>query len=190
MAQLSPAARARSDAYFEGGYWLILWDCPIGLAGAWLFLGTRFSARLRDRIERITRFEWLQTAIYAALYILITSLLLLPWNVYENYLREHKYGLSNQTMGQWLVDQAKGLGIALVLGTLVLVAIYAVLRKAPRTWGLWGPLVTIPFAMFALAIRPVYLQPVFNEFKPLAASPLNQQTLSLAPANSTPATHC
>jgi Zn-dependent protease with chaperone function len=188
MAQLSPAARARSDAYFEGGYWLILWDFLIGLAVAWLFLGTRFSARLRDRIERITRFEWLRTAIYAALYILITSLLLLPWNVYENYLREHKYGLSNQTMGQWLGDQAKGLGIALVLGTLVLVAIYAVLRKAPRTWWLWGALVTIAFAMFALAIGPVYLEPVFNKFKPLAESPLKQQILSMARANGIPAT--
>src|SRR5260370_2034910 len=151
MAQLSPAARARSDAYFEGGYWLILWDCPIGLAGAWLFLGTRFSARLRDRIERITRFEWLQTAIYAALYILITSLLLLPWNVYENYLREHKDGLSNQTMGQWLVDQAKGLGIALGLGTLALVAIYAVLRKSTPSRAVLGPLHADALGIFALA---------------------------------------
>src|ERR1700728_1143381 len=36
MAQLSPAARARSDAYFEGGYWLQLWDFVVGLAVAWL----------------------------------------------------------------------------------------------------------------------------------------------------------
>src|SRR5215212_1232326 len=48
LARLSPAQRARSDAYFEGGYWIDLWDFLWGLGIAWLFLGTRLSARLRD----------------------------------------------------------------------------------------------------------------------------------------------
>src|SRR5439155_13588421 len=56
MAQLSPEARARSNAYFEGGYWLILWDFLAGLVIAWLFLGTRLSQGLRDRAERLSRF--------------------------------------------------------------------------------------------------------------------------------------
>ena len=55
MAQLSPQARARSDAYFAGGYWLILWDALVALGVAWLLLGSRLSARMRDAAERITR---------------------------------------------------------------------------------------------------------------------------------------
>jgi STE24 endopeptidase len=188
LAQLSPAARARSDAYFEGGYWLILWDFLLGLVVAWLFLGTGLSVRMRQMVERLTISKSLQTAIYAALYILIGSLVLLPWNAYESYFREHQYGMSNQTMGAWLAEQGKGLGIALVFGTLVLVAIYAVLRKAPRTWWLWGALVAIAFAIFGLAIGPVYLEPVFNKFTPLAESPLKQEILSMARANGIPAT--
>jgi STE24 endopeptidase len=187
LAQLSPAARAKSDAYFEGGYWLMLWDFLIGLAIAWLFLGTRLSTGIRDWAERTTRFKSLQTALYAIAYILITSVVLLPWNAYEGYFREHQYDMSNQTMGDWLLDQAKGLAIGLILGTLALVAIYAVLRKAPRTWWLWGALVAIAFAMFAVAIAPVYLEPVFNKFKPLPDSPLKQQILSMARANGIPA---
>jgi STE24 endopeptidase len=188
LAQLSPAARAKSDAYFEGGYWLILWDLLTGLLVAWLLLGTGLSARVRDQVERMTRLKWLQTALYAVFYILVTSLVLLPWNAYEGYFREHQYGMSNQTMGAWLVDQLKGLVVGLVLGTLALVAIYAVLRKTPRTWWLWGSLVAIAFAMFGAAIAPVYLEPVFNKFKPLADSPLKQQILSMARANGIPAT--
>jgi STE24 endopeptidase len=188
LAQLSPAARAKSDAYFEGGYWLLLWDFLIGLAIAWLFLGTRLSTGIRDWAERTTRFKGLQTALYAFSYILITSVVLLPWSAYEGYFREHQYGMSNQTLGAWLWDQAKGLGIGLVLGTLTLVAIYAVLRKAPRTWWLWGALVLIAFAMFGAAIAPVYLEPVFNKFKPLPDSPLKEQILSMARANGIPAT--
>jgi STE24 endopeptidase len=187
LARLSPAARARSDAYFEGGYWLILWDFLIGLVVASLFLGTGLSARMRDWTERITRFRWLQTALYAVLYIFISAVVLLPWNAYEGYLREHQYGMSNQALGAWLGDQAKGLAIGLLLGSLALLVIYAVLRRAPRTWWLWGALVAIAFAMFASAIAPVFLEPVFNKFKPVAESPLKQQILSMARANGIPA---
>src|SRR5271168_420662 len=48
LATMTPAARARSDAYFEGGYWLTLWDFLFGLLLAWALLGWRLSARMRD----------------------------------------------------------------------------------------------------------------------------------------------
>ena len=80
MAELSLAQRAKSDAYFEGGYWLILWDLMVTLGVAWLLLGTRFSSRMRNFGERITRWRWLQTAIYAIQYIVLTTLLTLPWD--------------------------------------------------------------------------------------------------------------
>jgi STE24 endopeptidase len=188
LAQLSPEARAKSDAYFEGGYWLLVWDFLIGLGIAWLLLGTRISARIRDGVELVTHLKWLQTALYAALYILIMTVVTLPWDAYTGYFREHQYGMSNLTLGGWLIEQMKGLGIALILGTLALVVIYAVLRKAPRTWWLWGAVVVIAFFMFGAAIAPVYLEPVFNKFKPLPDSQLKQQILSMARANGIPAT--
>jgi STE24 endopeptidase len=188
MAELTPAQRANSDAYFEGGYWLILWDCLWALGVAWLLLGTRLSARMRDFAERLTRFRWLQTAIYALQYIVLTTLLALPWNIYENFVREHKYGLSSQNLGQWLGDQAKGLAVGLVLGTLVLVIIYAVIRKATRTWWLWGAGVAMVFVIFVVTIAPVFIAPLFNTYKSLPDSPLKVQILSMARANGIPAT--
>ncbi|MGH8335811.1 MAG: M48 family metallopeptidase [Gammaproteobacteria bacterium] len=188
IAQLSPAARARSDAYFEGGYWLILWDCLWALGVAWLLLGTLLSARMRNLAERVTRFKWLQTALYSIQYIILVTLLTLPWNVYENFIREHQYGLSNQDFVQWLGDQLKGLIVALILGTIALVIIYAVIRKATRTWWLWGAGVAIVLVVFVATIAPVYIAPIFNTYKPLPDSPLKQQILSLARANEIPAT--
>src|SRR5262249_45985186 len=55
LAEISPAAKARSDAYFEGGYWLILWDFVYGVVIALLILNLRWSARMRNLAERITR---------------------------------------------------------------------------------------------------------------------------------------
>jgi STE24 endopeptidase len=188
MDELSPAARAKSDAYFEGGYWLILWDCLWALGIAWLLLGTRLSARMRNVAERMTRLRWLQTAIYSVQYIILTTLLILPWNVYENFVREHQYGLSTQNLMQWLGDQSKELLVGLIMGTIALVIIYAVIRKATRSWWLWGAGVSILFVVFLGTVEPVYIAPIFNTYKSLPDSPLKAKILSMARANGIPAT--
>ena len=94
--------------------------------------------------------------------------------------------MSNQGLAAWLGEQAKGLVITLIFGTLAAVAIYAVIRKLPKTWWLWGSAVAILFLIFQIAIGPTYLEPVFNKFYPLAESPLKQRILSLARANGIP----
>ena len=184
---MSPAARAKSDAYFEGGYWLLLWDFVVTLLVAWLLLGTGLSAGLRDFNERLVSFKWLQTALYAIEYIVFTTVVTLPWTLYEGYFREHQYGMSNQDMSGFMGDQVKGLIVSLILGIVALVIIYAVVRKTPRTWWIWGALVGVLLAVFTVAIGPIYLEPVFNKFYPLADGPLKQQILSMARANGIPA---
>ena len=186
LKQLAPEAAARSDAYFEGSYWLILWDALVGLLIALILLNTGLSARMRDFAERITRFKFLQTTIYAAEYFLAVTALSFPMTVYENFAREHKYGLSNQTFGQWMGDQGKALLISLILGPIVVSLVYLVIRKLPRTWALWGSTVAIAFLIFAAAIAPVYIAPIFNTYKPLAESPLKEKIVSLARANGIP----
>lgn len=189
MAQIPADAKTKSDAYYEGGYWLILWDFVVGILVAWLLLGTRISARVRDWTEKLTRFKWVQTALYSIFYVVFTTVVTLPWNLYEGYFREHQYGMSNQDMAAFLGDQGKGLIVNLILITVALVIIYAVVRKTPRTWWIWGALVGIVLTVFTVAIGPTYLEPVFNKFYPLQESPLKEQILSLARANGIPATN-
>jgi STE24 endopeptidase len=186
LATMTSAARARSDAYYEGGYWLMLWDFLFGLLLAWALLGWQISARMRDFAARLTRFRWAQTALYAVQYFILTTVLTLPWAAYEGYVREHQYGMSNQGVADWLGEQTKGLVITLIFGTLAAVAIYAVIRKLPKTWWLWGSAVAVLFLIFQIAIGPTYVEPVFNKFYPLAESPLKQDILSLARANGIP----
>ncbi|HEY0556063.1 MAG TPA: M48 family metallopeptidase [Thermoanaerobaculia bacterium] len=189
LATLSPEKRARSDAYFEGGYWLTLWSFLYGLGVAWLLLGTRLSAGMRDLAERMTRFRTLQTWLYALQYILASALLSFPLAVYTDYFREHKYGLATQTFGPWLVDQLKGLGLGLVLGGLALTALYAVVRKTPRTWWIWGAVVALLFLVVGIALGPVFIEPIFNKYTELTDPTLRGPILSLARANGIPAEH-
>ncbi|HKH49288.1 MAG TPA: M48 family metallopeptidase [Thermoanaerobaculia bacterium] len=189
LARLSPEARERSDAYFEGGYWLELWDFLVGLGVAWLLLGTRLSARMRDAVERWTRFRFLQSVLYAMGYILLVSLLTFPLALYEGFFREHQYGMATQGFGAWMGDQLKGLGLALVFGSLIVAALYAVFRRAPRTWWLWGAALMLVFAVAGLLIAPVFIAPIFNTYTELDRPALRESILSLARANGIPADH-
>lgn len=134
MVLLTPAQRARSDAYFEGGYWLQLWGFLYSLGVAWLLLGRRRSARLRDWCERITRRRWLQVFIYSAIYVLAAFLLTLPWTIYTDFLREHAYGLANQRFFPWFGEQLTGLLVTMLGASLFLVAAYSFVRKFANSW--------------------------------------------------------
>jgi STE24 endopeptidase len=185
---MSPEARAKSDAYFEGGYWLILWDLVVGLVLAWLLLGTGLSRRLRDFNEKLVKLRFVQTALYVVEYLLFTTVVGLPWTIYEGYIREHQYGMSNQDMSGFLGEQLTGLIIGLIFGVIVIPIVYAVIRKFTRTWWIWGAVVGIVFIVFSVAIGPTYLEPAFNKFYPLKDGPEKQQILSMARANGIPAT--
>jgi Zn-dependent protease with chaperone function len=187
LATVPADKRASSDAYFEGGYWLKLWSFLWSAAVAAFLLWGRISARMRDLARRLTRFRPLQTALYWVQYLLLTTLFDLPLLAYSGYFRERAYGLATQTFGGWLGDQAKGLGVGLVLGTIFVVILYGVLRRAPRTWWLWGAAVTVAFLAFVAVITPVYINPIFNQYVPLRDEPVRGRILSLARANGIPA---
>src|SRR6516225_6504769 len=78
MAQIPAAARARSDAYFEGGYWFILWDFLMSVAIFWAVLRFGWSAKMRDFAGRISRFAFLQDFLYWVQFLILISLLGAP----------------------------------------------------------------------------------------------------------------
>jgi STE24 endopeptidase len=185
---MSPEQQERSDAYFEGGYWLQLWGFLYGLGVAALLLGSGLSARLRDLARRLTRRKPLETALYWLFYLPIVSLLGFPLTLYSGYFREHRYGLSTQGFGSWLGDQGKDFALTLVMGALFLPLLYGVFRKRPKSWPLWGGAGGFFFIMFIALIGPVFINPIFNEYKPLADEKVKAPILALARANGIPVT--
>ena len=180
--------RAKSDAYFEGGYWLILWNFLVGSAISIFLLASRISARMRDFAERTTRFKALQVVLYAILFVLLTSVLEFPLAVYEHFFREHAYGLATQNFSQWFREQMIGLAVGLIVTSLALVVLYAVFRRAPRTWWIWGTIVSVILFMIGLLLSPVYIEPLFNTYKPLNDPAISEPILAMARANEIPVT--
>ena len=183
LASVPADQHARSDAYFEGGYWLLLWDFLAGAAVSLVLLATGASAGMRDLATRVSRRRPVQTWIYWAQYLVVTSVVLLPLMIYEGYFREHKYGLSNQTFGPWMGDQAKAFGVNLVFGGLALVVLYGVLRRTPRNWWIWGSVTAVAILIVGILLAPVYVAPLFNKYKKLSDPKVRDPILSLARAN-------
>jgi Zn-dependent protease with chaperone function len=178
--------REKSDAYFEGGYWLLLWNYLVTAAISILLLASRISASLRDFSEGLTREKNLQVACYSVLYFLLGYLLTFPLNIYEHFFREHQYGLATQNFPEWFREQLIGFGITLIGGTIFLVVLYAVFRRAPKTWWIWGTAIAVVSSFFLLIIAPVFIEPLFNTYKPLTKPEISEPILVMARANQIP----
>jgi len=187
LARVSPKDKARSDAYFEGGYALSVIDTVYTLVVAALLLWFRASAAMRNYAASTTRWRFLQVPIYVVQYMVVTTVVGLPLAIYEGFVREHAYGLSNQTFLQWAVEFGINFCVGLISFTILLTLLYAVARAAKRSWWLWGTGVTVVFMAVMIMIEPVYIAPLTNHYTPLPESGLKSSILSLARANGIPA---
>ena len=187
LDSLQGPARAKSDAYFEGGYWLILWGALVGVAvnGAMLHFG--WSAAWKRLAERITKGRARQSALYAIPFTLAGFALALPWTIYTGYFREKQYGLLNQGFGAWAGEQGISLGVALVTTVIFLSVIFAVIRRSPKRWWLWGGAAMTVLVALMVAVAPVFIAPLFNTYRPMADGALREEILAMAKASAIPA---
>lgn len=187
LALLTPEQRARSDSYFEGKYWLQLWQWLYGVAAALLIVYASRAVRLRDWAKRRSSRPWLYTLLFAAVFLVLLWVLTLPLTIYADYFREHQYGSSNLTFGAWFSEQLIGLAMFVVLGSFFITAIYAMVRRASGAWWAWASAFMLFFLLFVFTITPVFVNPAFNDYKPLPDGPVRESILSLARASLVPA---
>ena len=187
VATIPAAEREKSDAYFEGGYWIEAWGTLITVLIAWLLLGTRSSARLRDFAERRTRSQFLQVFVFAAGFFLALSLLTLPWTIYTGFFREQQYGMSNQDLGAFLGEWLIALALGLVFGSLAIAGLYAIVRRVRDRWVYWATGATVIFMLFQILVEPVFVAPLFNEYRSLPEGEVRRSILALAHESGIPA---
>jgi STE24 endopeptidase len=187
LATVAGEAREKSDAYFEGGYWLILWDALYAIGVSLILLFTRLSSGMRSLAERMVSWRWLQTAIFAVLYTLVTAALTFPLSIYTGFYREHEYGLSNMTLNEWAAQFATGLAVGVVFSAVFITVLYAIVRRMPNTWWIGGSVAAIILMTISIALGPVFISPLFNDYKPMREGPLKEEILSMARANGVPA---
>jgi STE24 endopeptidase len=148
------------------------------LTGASVFL--REKAAFVGTLIGLGFEEFGTVAGFAIFLILLLQVVELPFAFYQGFLLEHRYGLSNETIKQWLRDQLKGLALALVFGVAGASLVYWAIRTSPDWW--WA----IAAALFTLLmvglvqLAPVLLLPLFYTFKPLDRPVLVDRLLRLS----------
>ncbi|MEC4595064.1 MULTISPECIES: M48 family metallopeptidase [Nitrospirillum] len=178
-------ARAKSNAYFEGGYWLQLWRFLVSLAVAAVFLAGGLARRLRDRLAGLGRFA---TPVFFIAYTVIDYVLSLPYVAYADWYRERQYGLMNQTFGDWFGDQMIQLAISSLIGALVVWVLYAIVRRLGRSWWIWASAFGVVVLVLMIVVTPVFVAPLFNKYEPMKQGPVREALLSMARSNEVPAT--
>lgn len=167
ITTLDPERQKQAKEYARLGRRLWLVDTAITAvyALAWLFLG--WSIALSGRLSGFTTNPWLLVPAFAAVYGGIAFLINLPLSYYSGFVLPHRYDQSTQTLKDWVLDQLKGLAIAIPLGLILLEGVYAFLRAFPETWWLWtaGGLLLVQVILANLA--PVLIAPIFNKYVPL-----------------------
>lgn len=175
MTTLDPEKQKQAKEYarIRRRFWAV--DTIIGLAYALAFLGFGWSVSLRDSLSTlitehwslITFFNWLLPPLFAGVYGGIISVLMLPLSYYSGFVLPHRFGQSNQTLRDWILDQFKGMLVAAPIGLILLEIVYAILRAYPQTWWLWVAGVLLVFNVLLANLAPVLIMPIFNKYVPL-----------------------
>ena len=155
-----PIPTEKAMDYYHSGN--ILWIVEIlwGILIPFLFLFTGFSANIRNWAQKIGKKWFWIIGIYFVFFSLISFVIDLPLSYYQEFVRQHAYGLSNQTPGKWIGDLFTSLMVGIIIGFLFLWLPYLALKKSPKRWWLYVGIGTAPFLFLTLLISPIWIDPM------------------------------
>ena len=186
LATLPPEAHAKATAYTQGGHWVLLWAAIVSILVAWLVLRSGVLVKVRNAVQAKKSRPWLAVAAVVIVDAVIEGLLTLPWSAYEDWWRQKSYGLTDQAFGGWMGETLTMLVISLVMTVALASGVYAVMRRAPRTWWAWsGGLVAVAF-MVIMVLAPVFIEPLFNTYTPAPPGPVRDTVVTMANTNGVP----
>jgi STE24 endopeptidase len=153
-------SRAQTALHFGDVAWTILI--------LWLLIRSGLGTRIAGWASSITTKAWLQGFLVAPVWLLLLSLIGLPISAISHTVQV-RFGLSVQHWGSWLRDWGVATLLSLVFGSIVLAVLYALMRHSPKRWWLWFWIFTLPAEIFVIFALPVFIDPLFNHFEPLAS---------------------
>jgi STE24 endopeptidase len=181
------AAQLARDTAFHAD--LRAWTYPRAAIGLLVALALGFTpagARLVGWCGRRLGGSWPVTVVGGTLALGVVSLLVaLPLSAGgEIVLR--RYGLSTQDWAGWWQDVARGAAVDLVVTVLCLLLVVLLARRWPRRWWVPGAVLAAAVVVAASALYPVLVEPLANDFRPMAAGPQRTALLELAARDGQP----
>jgi Zn-dependent protease with chaperone function len=134
-----------------------------------LILSLGIAARMGRFATDLTKFRFVQGFAFLFLLLALTGLLDLPLEIYGHHIAL-SYGLSIQSWPSWLGDLAKSFALEWLVGGLLLIILFWVIRRSPNRWWFWFWIPTVALSILGVFLTPYIIDPLFNKFEPLANS--------------------
>lgn len=116
--------------------------------------------------------QWLESpwlGMFASAFVMLGAfvVVMLPVNYYGDYIIEHRFGLSNQTLKSWFVFHLKSWLVGIVLVGVVLGGLYGLLWYSGPMWSVWGWVGLLGLTIVLAKLFPLLILPIFYPAKPL-----------------------
>jgi STE24 endopeptidase len=157
--------QAKEYARIRRRLWLVDTIFSALYAILWLFFG--WSVGLRNWLLTVTENQWLLVALFVAIFGGLYSLINLPLSYYSGFVLPHRFGQSNQTRKDWVIDQLKGVAVGAPIGLILLELLYLALRVTGDLWWLWAAVGMLIFTVLLSNLAPILIMPLFNKYIPL-----------------------
>ncbi|MDY7039367.1 MAG: M48 family metallopeptidase [Chloroflexota bacterium] len=154
----------------------------LGLAAAFVLavLVGGLSSRLVSQIRAVVTWQPAVVALYTLTFFGVYGLLDLPLSFYGGFVLPHRYGLSTQTLGGWILDLVKGAALGGVIGLAAVEVMYWLLAAFPSTWWLLTGVLYLMFTVIMTNLAPLLIVPLFFKYTPLSNEELAQRLMRLA----------
>ena len=186
LQRVPAAVRVKGDAYGATRHLTDVLRVVVLVSAIALMLFSGAAARMRRLAERATSVTPLRDALFAAQLFLALFLLSLPVDTYGVYVRVRQAGFSDRPYWEWLGETALAWSVDTVFYVVGATALMALVRRRPASWPAWGVAVYASLSAAYVFLTPIYIEPLFNRFTPLADGPPRDAILSMARANGVP----
>jgi STE24 endopeptidase len=175
---LGPAALQKAADYTNATQWMLFWGLLVSALVTWIIVRFGILDKLSAKLEK--RASALRILLISGAFFFVSSIISLPWGIYEEWGFEKSYGRTSQPLPDFLMQDAIGIAISSLLGGLFFLGVYALMRRAGKRWWLWAGGFAGLAISFGLLVSPILIEPLFNDYKPVPAGPVRTALLEMA----------
>ena len=175
---LGPAALQKAHDYTIGREWMLLWALLVAAVVTWLIVRSGVLDKLDGKFAE--RRRNLRALIVSGVFLLLSTVLSLPWTLYADYFRESAYGRTSQPLGDFLMQGAIAAGVSAVVGALFFLGLYWLMRRTGKTWWIWSGALTAAVLSFVILLSPVLIEPLFNKYEPVPPGQVRDAVVAMA----------